>query len=94
MRSRGPVVCALFLAAVATAYPQSGRRTRLIIVSGLGGEPSYRDQFYQWAISMRDAAKNRFGLDDDSIWYYAEKPDRDPEKIRGKSDNETLTLAF
>jgi hypothetical protein len=64
------------------------------VVSGLGGEPEYRDRFYEWSIELRDAAKSRFGLADEQIWYLAEKPDRDPERIRAKSTKEEVEKAF
>jgi hypothetical protein len=64
--------------------------TYLVIIGGLGGEPAYRERFHQWALAMREAATERYGLSDDRIWYLAEKPDLDPQRIDGKSNRESV----
>jgi hypothetical protein len=73
---------------------QSLGRSYLLIVSGLGGEPAYRDQFYEWSISLLEATGSRYGLPAESIWYLGEKPDRDPERIRGKSTKDGIKRAL
>lgn len=62
----------------------------LLIISGLGGEDAYRERFHKWALQMQDAASDRLGVSKDDIWYLAEKPDKDPERIDAKSTKENV----
>jgi hypothetical protein len=78
------LLTALLLAGVVEAAGVS----YLVIVTGLGGEPAYRERFHQWASIMQDAAKERYGLSDDQIFYLSEKPELAPERIGGKSTRE------
>jgi hypothetical protein len=71
-----------------TGVAEAAGVSYLVIVTGLGGEPAYRERFHQWAVMMQDAAKERYGLPDDRIYYLAEKPELDPERINGKSTRE------
>ena len=90
-RIRVAVVAGLCMLATATvAHAQS----HLLIVSGLGGERVYSDAFYEWAITMADAAKARHGLAADRITYLAEDPTRDPARIQGKSTGAEITAAI
>ena len=73
---------------------QSVGRSYLLIVSGLGGEPAYRDQFYESSIALLEVASSRFGLPAEDIWYLGEEPERDPERIRGKSTKEAVENAL
>ena len=68
--------------------------SHLLIVSGLGGERQYSDAFYEWAITMADAAKSRHGLAPDRITYLAEDPSRDTARIQGKSTAAEITAAI
>jgi hypothetical protein len=70
---------------------QTGSRTHLLIVSGVGGEPAYEDRFYQLGAAMVDAAKTRFGLPDSNVVFLAEKPERDAKRIRGQSTKVNVT---
>lgn len=76
------------------ASAQSVGRSYLLIVSGLGGEPAYRDQFYESSMALLEAASTRFGLPAEDIWYLGEEPERDPERIRGKSTKEAVETAL
>ena len=76
------------------ASAQSVGRSYLLIVSGLGGEPAYRDQFYESSIALLEAASSRFRLPAEDIWYLGEEPERDPERIRGKSTKEAVQNAL
>ena len=84
------VAALLVLAAPAAASAQS----HLLIVSGLGGERQYSDAFYEWAITMADAARARHGLAADRITYLAEDPTRDPARIQGKSSAAEIAAAI
>jgi hypothetical protein len=63
-------------------------------VSGLGGERQYSDAFYEWSITMADAARTRHGLPADRITYLAEDPARDTARIHGKSTGAEITAAI
>jgi hypothetical protein len=66
----------------------------LVVVTGLGGEPRYKERFHQWALSMVDAASEQYGLSDSDIWYLGEKPELDPERIHAKSTKENVVQTF
>ena len=84
-------LASVFLSVAATA---AGAQSHLLIVSGLGGERQYSDAFYEWAITMADAAKARHGLAPDRIIYLAEDPARDPARIQGKSTAAEIRAAI
>ena len=84
------VALASLLAAPAVAQQQS----HLLIVSGLGGERQYSDAFYEWSVTLADAARNRHGLTREQIIYLAEDPARDPARINGKSTAEEIRKAI
>ena len=65
-------------------------QTHLVIVSGLGGDTERRERFYGWAVAMMDAARDRSGLPDSNIIYLAERTDRDPGRINGRSTKENI----
>ena len=60
------------LAAWLAAAPAAGAQTRLVIVSGLGGEPKYSAEFAQLAEALASAASQRFGIPDSSILWFGE----------------------
>jgi hypothetical protein len=84
---------AIALATVAAPKPlgaQAGGRARVLIVSGVAGEPQYADAFFKQATSMMDALKTRFGVPDADIVYLAETPARDAARIKGASTKENI----
>ena len=89
-RIRSAVAVGLCMLATATV---ANAQSHLLIVSGLGGERQYSDAFYEWAITMADAARARHGLAADRITYLAEDPTRDPARIQGKSTGAEITAA-
>ena len=85
---------ALLLAATLAMAPdvlraQSGR-VRVLIVTGVAGEPQYADQFFTQATTMIDALKTRFGVPDSDVVYLAENPARDAAKIKAASTKENI----
>jgi hypothetical protein len=64
-----------------TLYAQ---RTHLLIVSGLGGEPQYSEQFRNWGLALSDVAHKRYGVPDSEVVYFAEDGAKDP-RISGVS---------
>ena len=71
----------------------SAGQTHLVIVAGLGGEPEYAEQFYEWAVSLADAAR-KHGLPADAVTVLTEDPARDPSRIRAKSTRENVELVL
>jgi hypothetical protein len=82
----------LTLASAATVA--SAAETHLVIVTGLGGEASYRERFHEWAMSMREAAIGRYGLSPERVYYLAEKPEMAPDAIYAKSTKENIEALF
>ena len=81
----------LFLLALSgSVEAQSLGRTYLVVARGLGGESGYRDQFHEQALSMIDTSQRRLGVPAENIWYLGEDPERDTERIRGKSTKEGI----
>lgn len=68
--------------------------THLLIVSGLSGEPRLADEFHEWAVSLKEAARDRYGLPASRVIYLAEKPARDPARIDGVSTREGVRQAI
>jgi len=81
------------LAFVMLAVPlvaQSGGRARVLIVTGVSGEPQYAEQFHKQATTMIDALRTRFGVPDSDIVYLAENPARDAARIKAASTKENV----
>lgn len=91
-RGRGLCLC-LGLGLVAST-PVAAQQSHLLVVSGLGGEPRYVDAFYEWGATMVDAARERYGLADSSVVFLAERPERDPARIRARSTKENVERAI
>lgn len=67
---------ALTLLAGASALPA---QTHLVIVSGLGGERKYSDEFRALSQSLADAAVKRFGIPrTDVLWFGEDSASRQP----------------
>ena len=85
----------LFLAAaLAAAVPAHAQQTHLLVITGLGGDPVYTEQFHAWATTLVDAATERYGLPPDNVTYLGEKTDLDPEAIADRSTRENVTGAI
>jgi hypothetical protein len=82
------VVCLIVLSGAARL--EAAGADFLLIISGLGGEEAYRERFHEWAKKMQEAAVARIGVPEDHIWYLAEKPDKDPDRIHAKSTKENV----
>jgi hypothetical protein len=68
-------------------------QAHLLIVSGLGGEPRYVNDFHAWGTAMVDAATERMGLPAENVIFLAEDPQRDPQKIDGISNRDEILRA-
>jgi hypothetical protein len=89
---------AVTTAALATlailAAPLGAQQSQMLIISGLGGERQYSDAFYEWSVTLADAARNRHGLTRDQIIYLAEDPKRDSARIQGMSTAAEIRAAI
>jgi hypothetical protein len=70
--------------------PASHAQTRLVVISGLSGEPKYVGSFYAWSASLVDAARSRYGVADSTIVWLAEDPAKAPGRISGRSTKENI----
>jgi len=89
LRAGALVLAATLAMAPDVSRAQSGR-VRVLIVTGVAGEPQYADQFFTQATTMSDALKTRFGLPDSDVVYLAENPARDAAKIKAASTKENI----
>jgi hypothetical protein len=71
------------------ARAQAGH-ARVLIVTGVAGEPQYADAFFKQATTMIDALRTRFGVADSDIVYLAENPARDAARIKAASTKENI----
>ena len=70
--------------------PPALAQTRLVVVSGLAGDPKYVESFHAWSASLVDAARSRYAVPESSIVWLAEEPARAPGRIAGKSTKENV----
>lgn len=91
MRSPGRlIVLAILLCVVGSCRADA----RLLIVSGIGGEESYSQQFRDWALQMRDAVVGQMGLAPRDVRWLCESPQRDPAFCAGESRRELVLEAI
>jgi hypothetical protein len=84
----------LALALLAVQSTPGVAQVHLLIVSGLGGEPQYVEEFHTWGTSMVDAAIERYGVPPENVTYLAENPDRDRERIDGEARRDEVAMAL
>ena len=86
------LLAALAVVAFAAVRPPSAAlaQTRLVVISGLPGEPKYAESFHAWSASLVDAARSRYGVADSSIVWLAEDPGKAPGSIASKSTKENV----
>jgi hypothetical protein len=83
-------VLTLALSGSASAQPAS----HLLVIVGLAGDHENAELFHRWAVTLVDAARNKFGLRPESVVYLGEDPARDPSRISGRSTREAVAAAF
>lgn len=76
------------------AAPARAQQTHLLVVVGLGGDPTYTEQFHGWATALIDAAMENYGMAAGNITYLGEKVDIDPERIDERSTRENVGAAI
>jgi hypothetical protein len=65
----------------------------VLLITGLGGEQAYSQQFHESALAIHDAAV-RWGAPDSNRIWLAENPARAPGKIDGRATRESVAAAF
>ncbi|MFL5615509.1 MAG: hypothetical protein ACJ796_17705 [Gemmatimonadaceae bacterium] len=85
----------LSLALALGALPAYARAqgTRLLVVSGLGGEPQYSEQFRNLGLTLVEAARKRYAIGDSAVIYLAEDGAKDP-RITGVSTKVNVEAAL
>ncbi len=68
--------------------------SRLVIISGLGGEDYYTDLFDRWSTTLVDVATTSLGLASDHIYVVAEDPERNPAVISARSTKDNIKKLF
>jgi hypothetical protein len=58
------------------------RRTLLVIIAGVGGDPAYGERFLHQGAALRDAAVSRLAVADSDVVFLAEDPARDVQRVR------------
>ncbi len=69
-------------------------QTKLVVVTGIGGEQQYSDVFHEWATTLIDAAVNRNNVSPDDVVYLGERVERDPDRIHARSTKAQLVETF
>lgn len=93
MKAVGPAAAlavVLALAGPAAAQPAS----HLLVIVGLAGDLENGERFHRWALTLVDAARDRYGLPAENIHYLGEDPSRDAGRIGGRSTREGITAAI
>lgn len=87
------LACAVVFAFLALARPASAQDTRMLVITGVGGEDSYTAQYHKWADSLIDAMKKQ-GMADADITYLDAAPDKDATHKAVVSTRENVAKAF
>lgn len=85
------VVAVLLLAL--GSVPGHSAETYLLVASGLGGDESHVQQFHDWALRLLAAAAAA-GIPPQHVTYLAEDPERDADRISGRSTKEVVLGAL
>ena len=91
MSRRGAWLAVLLLL---SAAPVAAQQTHILVITGLSGDPTYAEEFHQWATTLVDAATDRYALPAENVIYLAEKTDLDPVRIGDRSTRENVERAF
>jgi hypothetical protein len=92
-RIAAPLALALLGALGSARMADAQSATHLLVVVGLGGDLENSSRFHQWASTIVDAARERYGLSAESVVYLGEDPARDPKRLGGRSTREAIAAA-
>jgi hypothetical protein len=88
-----PLALVLLAALGSARAADAQQNSLLLVVVGLGGDLENADRFHQWASTIVDAARGRYGLPAESVRYLGEDQARDPKRISGRSTREGIAEA-
>lgn len=91
---RGVAAAAIVLLLLVSASPAAGQASHLLVVVGLSGSPDNADLFHRWAVTLVEAARDRYGLAAESVVYLGEDASRDPAHISGRSTRAGIEAAI
>ena len=94
MTCRGLLALVILGVSVCAVSRAEAQQTHLLVVTGLGGDPEYTDQFHQWAATLVETASARYEIPSDHITYLGENPELAPDVINGRSTRENIESAF
>lgn len=75
------------------ASPAAAQTSHLLVIVGLAGDRENGDLFHRWAVTLVDAARDRYGLPAESIVYLGEDQSRDPKRINDRATREGVESA-
>ena len=91
MISRATVVVMVIVTAV--VQPVLGQDTHVLVITGLGGDPEFRERFSEWGGTLVAALGEKFAIPAENIIYLSEDPATDL-RIQGRSTRENVDGAF
>lgn len=77
-----------------TLTPVLPAQTRLVVISGLGGEAGYSRAFAQWSAALAEAGRTRFGLPEASITWLGEDTTAKSALYRGRATRVNIERAM
>ena len=86
-------VASVMLILTAAIQPVLGQDTYVFVITGLGGDPEFREKFSGWGGTLVTAAGEKFAIPVENIIYLSEDPSTDP-RIQGRSTRENVEEAF
>ena len=92
-RAKNRLLLAAALLPAWGTHAAAAGQTHLLIVTGLGGDAAYTEQFHAWAATLVTAAAERYGLPPGNITYLGEDPSLDPTLISARSTRENIESA-
>ena len=92
MTSRGVLVTAM-LFVTAAVRPVLGQDTHVLVITGLGGDPAYSEQFREWGAAFVDAAGEGSAIPAENITYLGEDVAAD-HRIHSRSTRDNVDGAF
>jgi hypothetical protein len=92
-RAAASIALALVATLAQASIARAQAASHVLVVVGLGGDLENAKLFHQWASTIVDAARDRYGLPAESVVYLGEDPARDPKRIRGQSTRDGIAAA-
>ena len=92
MISRATVVVVMLIV-TAVVQPVLGQDTHVLVITGLGGDPEFREKFAEWSGTLVTAVGEKFTIPAENIIYLSEDPASDL-RIQGRSTRENVDRAF